>query len=165
MISCKLTIFFNLARIKSFIRCCRNITLICFNSSVLLEGLKDFKAPTCFSVCFSKAFPKKEYANLACSISCLRLEGSISSPVTYSYLSFFRVDNANIFAASLLISYCNYLYLILSSIFMISYYILSKRFFLNREGLSDARVASDTKKNRFCSTFFVKIHKVFKVSI
>ena len=29
---------------------------------------------------------------------------------------------------------------------MISFYILSKRFFLKREGLSDARVVSITKK-------------------
>ena len=48
---------------------------------------------------------------------------------------------------------------------MISFNILSTRFFLKRKGLSDERVASITKKEygRFCSTFFGKIHKVFKV--
>ena len=55
-------------------------------------------------------------------------------------------DNADIFAASLLISYCNFPSLILSSIVMISFYILSERLFLKREGLSDPRVASITKK-------------------
>ena len=45
---------------------------------------------------------------------------------------------------------------------MISFYILSKRFFLKRKGLSDVRVASRTKKesgftvnllNRFTQSF------------
>ena len=43
--------------------------------------------------------------------------------------------------------YCNFSSLILSTIIvMISFYILSKRFFLKRKRLSDARVASITKK-------------------
>ena len=103
-------------------RICRNIPSIVFNSSFLLEVFRDFKAPTCFSVCFSKAFPIGEYANLACSIICLRLEGSISSPVIYSYLSIFPDDNADISAAALLISYCSFSYLVLSSIVSISFY-------------------------------------------
>ena len=48
-------------------------------------------------------------------------------------------DNAD-FAASLLILYCTFSSLILSSIFMISFYTLSKIFFFKREELSDARV-------------------------
>ena len=48
-------------------------------------------------------------------------------------------DNAD-FAASLLILYCTFPSLILSSIFMISFYTLSKIFFFKREELSDARV-------------------------
>ena len=49
---------------------------------------------------------------------------------------------------------------------MISFYVLSERFFLKRKGLSDARVASITKKEYgFAVCFFVKIHKVFKVNI
>ena len=95
-------------------------------------------------VCFSKCFPNGEYANLACSIIYLWLESNISSPARYSI---FPEDNAHIFAASPLILYCNFLSLILSSIIvMISFYILSKNFSLKREGLSDARVASITKK-------------------
>ena len=92
---------FNLAQIKSFIRFYRNIPSICFNSSFLLEGFNDFNR-------LSKAFPKGEYANIACSIICLRLEGNISSPLRYSYLSIFPDDNADHFAASLLMSYCSF---------------------------------------------------------
>ena len=50
-----------------------------------------------------------------------------------------------IIAASLLISYCSFSTLILSSIVIISFYILSKRFFLKREELTDVRVVSITK--------------------
>ena len=46
---------------------------------------------------------------------------------------------------------------------MISFHILSKRFFQKREGLSGARLAPITKKEyRFVVHFFVKIHKVFE---
>ena len=99
-------------------------------------------------------FSNRENSNLACSIICLWLEGNISSPVTYSYLSTFPCDNADIFAASLLISYCSFSPLILSSIVMIGFYILSKRFFMKREGLSDARVGSITKKEYGPSVYF-----------
>ena len=67
-------------------------------------------------------------------------------PLRNSYLSIFLDDNAHIFTASLLISYCRFSSLISSSVVMISFYILSKRFFLKREGLSDERVVSITKK-------------------
>ena len=99
-------------------------------------------------MCFSKAFPKGEYENLACSVIYLLLEGNISSPVRYSYLSIFPEDNADIFAASLLILYYNFSSLMLSSIIVFSsFYILSERFFLKREASSDAAVALITKKN------------------
>ena len=59
---------------------------------------------------------------------------------------FFPEDNAVIFAATLLISNGSFfLSPILSSLVMISFYILSKRFFLKCEELSDARVVSKTK--------------------
>ena len=54
-------------------------------------------------VCLSKAFPNGEYANLASLIIILWSGGNIFSPVRYSYLSIFPDDNADIFAASLLI--------------------------------------------------------------
>ena len=97
-------------------------------------------------VCVCKAFPKGWYVNLACSIICLWLEGNISSPGRYLYLSIFLDDHADTFTASLLKSYCSFPSLISSSIVMIIFYILAKRFLLRHEGLSDARVASLTKK-------------------
>ena len=105
---------------------------------LLLENSKNFKAPTRCSVTFSKAFTKAEYENLVCSIICILLEGSIFLPVRYSY--------ANIYTAYLLVSYCSFTSLILSSNVMISFYILSKRFFLKCEGLSNARLTPITKK-------------------
>ena len=61
-------------------------------------------------------------------------------------LSILLDDNAHIFALSLLISCCSFLFLILQSNPMISFYILSVRFFLKRKGLSDARAVLITKK-------------------
>ena len=57
--------------------------------------------------CFLNALPSGEYVNLACSIILLWSEGSISSHLKYSYYSILPDDNADIFAASLLISYCS----------------------------------------------------------
>ena len=102
-------------------------------------------------VCFSKVFPKGEYANLACSITLLC---SISSFVRYSYLLILLDYNADIFAASLLISYCNFSYLIFSSIVMISFYILYKRFFLKHEQLSDG--LSICWSSHFFQNFIIK---------
>ena len=58
-------------------------------------------------------------------------------------------------AASLLILYCGFLSLILLSIVMISFYILSKRFFLKREEISDARVVSVTKNEYGFAVYFL----------
>ena len=63
-------ISFNLLIIKSFSIFLGNIPSICVDSSFLLEKSRDFKAPTFFSVRFSKAFPKGQFANLVCSIIC-----------------------------------------------------------------------------------------------
>ena len=67
----------------------------------------------------------------------------------------FPDDNADIFAASLLMSYCSFPSLVLSSVVMISFYILSKRFFLKRKVLSNARVASITKKAYGFAVYFL----------
>ena len=56
--------------------------------------------------------------------------------------------NADVFAASLLILYCCSPSQTLSSIVMINFYIVSKRFFLKRKELSDGRVVSKTKKKK-----------------
>ena len=66
--------------------------------------------------------------------------------VRNSNLSILPDNNANIFAASLLILYCSFSSLISLSIVMINIYNFSKRFFVVREELSDAREASITKK-------------------
>ena len=97
-------------------------------------------------VWFSKAFPKEENENLASSLTPLWLGGSISSSVRNSYLSVFQDNNGQIFVASLLISYCGSYSLILSSVVMINFFVLSKRFFIKRQGLFVARVVSRTKK-------------------
>ena len=54
---------------------------------------------------FSKVFPKEQQENLAFSIILFWLEGNIASPVRYSYLSILLDDRADIFAASLFVSY------------------------------------------------------------
>ena len=93
-------------------------------------------------------------------------EGNISLPVRYSYLSVLLDDYVYIFYASLLMLYCNFSCLILSSVVIINFYIISKRFFLRREELSDKRLVSITKKRIwFWSILFIKIHKVLKVNI
>ena len=100
--------------------------------------------------------------NLASSTIILWSDGRISSPARYLYLLIFPDDNGNIFAASLLILYCSFPSLILSSTVLISFYILSKTFFLKRERLSDGRVVSITK-NEF--GFAVEIHKALEINI
>ena len=79
----------------------------------------------------------------------------MSLPLRYCYSLILPDDKGDIFAASLLILYFSFSSLILSSIFVkISFYILFKRFFLKREPLSDARVASITKTERgFAANF------------
>ena len=61
-------------------------------------------------------------------------------------MSIFPVDNAEIIAASLLMLYCSFSPLILLPFAIISFDILSKRFVLTCEGLSDARVSPITKE-------------------
>ena len=104
ILSCNLVIFFSLSQIISFIwyqwSFIWDILSTCFNSSALSEIFRDLKAWTCFSVCFSKAFPKEEFINLPGSTNWLQLEGNISSPVKYWCLSIFLDDNGDIFAAS-----------------------------------------------------------------
>ena len=97
------------------------------------------------SYLFSKYFIEWRIRKRSLFYYSTLIRWNISSPVRYWYLSILRENYADIFAPSLLISYCSFLSLILSSIVMINY-ILSKRFFLKREELSDARLVSITKK-------------------
>ena len=55
-----------------------------------------------------------------------------------------------------------YIYYIYIYIYICIYIYI---FFLKRKELSDARVVSINNKKWFCSTLFIKIHKVFKVTI
>ena len=100
---------------------------------------------TCVFICFSawssiificspNALPRVKHENLACSLTLFWPGGNISSPIRYSYLSILPDHEADIFAASLLISYCSFSYLISLSI-IITFYIPSERVFLKREGL------------------------------
>ena len=66
--------------------------------------------------------------------------------VRYSFLSILPDDNADILAASLLISNCSFSSLILSSIVMVSVHIPSERLFLKGKRLSDAKEVSITKE-------------------
>ena len=98
-----------------------------------METFKDFKISTLFFVCFCKAFRKRRHVNLTCFIIWLQLEDNIFSLVRYSSLSILLDYNADIFATSLLISYCSF---------------SAKRLFPKGKGLSDARVVSITKEER-----------------
>ena len=133
------------------------------SSTWFYSGCKAFKASICFIpwslivfICFSNALPSTEYVNLAWSIILLWSDGNISSLIRYSYLSILPDGNADVFAASQLISYCSFSSLILSSIVLINFYILSKRFFPKREELSDARVVSITKNEHRFEVHFYK---------
>ena len=85
--------------------------------------------------------------NFACSIICFWLDGNISSPIRYSYLSILHDDKIDILAASLLTSNCSYSSLIWFSIVMIFLYIYFKRFSFNLKGLFDGKVVSLTKND------------------
>ena len=67
-----------------------------FNLSFLLERSRDFEAQTCFYACLSKAFPKAGSTRFTCSITCIRLEGSISPPVRHTLISILPDGNADI---------------------------------------------------------------------
>ena len=99
---------------------------------------------------FFKCFTEGESVNKAFFI-----KSSFSFPVRYSYLTIVPDDNADSFAASLLISYDSFYSLILSSIVMISLYIFFKYLLLKCEELSDARVASITKTEYGFSVHFL----------
>ena len=121
-------------------------------SPLFSSGFETFKGSSCFIAwssivfaCFSNALWRGGYIKFACSIIKLLTDDNISSPPRYSYLSIIPEDNADIFVAFLLLSYCDFSSLVLWSVALISFYILSKRFFLKREELSDARVVSITK--------------------
>ena len=64
------------------------------------------------------------------------------------------IDNANIFAVHISISYCSFSSLTFLSIVMMTFYIHFTRFCLKRKRLSDVRVISLTKKGYGFTVFF-----------
>ena len=67
-------------------------------------------------------------------------DGNNSLPVRYSNLSILPDDNAYTFAASLLISCCNFSFLIKSLIAMVIFVFFLKDYLLKCKWLSDAKV-------------------------
>ena len=57
---------------------------------------------------FKASSSKVEYINLACSVNLVWSGGNISLLVRQLHLPILPDDNGNIFAASLLISYCSF---------------------------------------------------------
>ena len=94
LIFCKLMIYSNITQIKSsdFVNMYSQFVLI---HIFYQKGLDTLKLQLVFLFAF---LPKGEYANLACSIISLRLEGNISSRMRYSYLLVFPPDNAFYFS-------------------------------------------------------------------
>ena len=128
----RLHVILSLTRFWNIFFCLLNVRLFSISS---LDSTSCFPCSLSVFICFSpwlsidfsivffhKVFPKGEYLILVCS-TLFWSEGSISSFVRCPD------DNDYIFVSSLLISCCSFPSLILSSIFMMNFYILSKRFF------------------------------------
>ena len=113
-------------------------------TSLLLETLKH---NFFFFVCFQTLFLSRIY-KLACSIIWLWLELIISSFVRYSYFSILLDDNANIFPASLLISYCSFSFLVFT--------FFLKTLHLRHKRLPDARLVLLFKKEYGSAVNFCK---------
>ena len=90
-------------------------------------------------------------------------DGNVYSSVKYSYSSILIHENADIFAAALLISHYSFSAKIVSSVVVITFSILSKTMHLKHGLLSAGKIVSFTKKKNGFAAFFVKIYKVFEV--
>ena len=90
------------------------------------------------------------------------MERDISSPVRCLYLLILADDNVDIFATSWLMSCCSFSFVTLSSIAILSFYILSKRLRLKDK---DYLIQEYKKEYDFAVHFLIKIHKIFKVNI
>ena len=91
-----------------------------------------------------------ESQEIAFPIILLWLEGNIYTAVKYSIL---HGDNADIFTVSVLMSYCRFSILIVSSVVMITFYILSKKLRLKCKGLSDLLYSLAKKEYGFVVHF------------
>ena len=81
------------------------------------------------------------------------------------FLSTLVNDNADTFAAAILISYCHFSFLISSSMVMSTIYTSFNRFFQKCNGSSDERVVSMTKIEYGCSYISKQSLKTIKVNI
>ena len=112
-----------------FVEIYPQVALILYYQQVQRMKGSDCFTPCLSIVCFSNAFPGGDQENLVfCFILCC-CGGNISSPVRYSYLTILPDDNGDIFATTLLMSYWNFLSLILSTMVMIILYTSSNRLF------------------------------------
>ena len=118
--------------------------MICFSTLFSIVFASLLAASSTAFVCFSKDFP--EETKLVFYLIWLWLEGNFSPCVRYSYSSVLPDYDADIFVASLLISFCRFSSQILLPVVMISFYILSKRFSLIHKGSFDVSVVSIAKK-------------------
>ena len=116
-------IFFPATILYNISFCLSSRLIFCYFSSDALHFTNCFPGPSrafiwfiwfdpwssIIFICCSIALTRGKYENLVCFITLLWSGGSISSPVIYSYVSNLPDDNADIFAASLLISNWNFL--------------------------------------------------------
>ena len=110
-----------------------------------------------FCVCFST----RRTCRLTCSI--IWTDGNVYSSVKYSYSSILIHENADIFAAALLISHCSFSAKIVSSVVVITFSILSKTMHLKHGLLSAGKIVSFTKKkNGFAAHFLKRFIKFLK---
>ena len=115
---------------------------------VLFVGL-DF-----FFYLFCECFSTRTTCRLTCSIICT--DGNVYSSVKYSYSSILIHENANIFAAALLISHYSFSAKIVSSVVVITFSILSKTMHLKHGLLSAGKIVSFTKKKMVLQHIFCK---------
>ena len=115
---------------------------------VLFVGL-DF-----FFYLFCECFSTRRTCRLTCSIICT--DGNVYSSVKYSYSSILIHENADIFAAALLISHYSFSAKIVSSVVVITFSILSKTMHLKHGLLSAGKIVSFTKKKMVLQHIFCK---------
>ena len=87
---------------------------------------------------------------------CVWLEGNVSLPVRYSYLSILPYNHPDIFGSFLLISNCSCSSLMLFWVVMVKFYIFSKNVFLKPKEISYARAVSITKKEYGFAVHFLQ---------
>ena len=110
----------------------KSFSWFCF---LISFGFKAFKSSTSFihwqlivyTYLFSKCFAERRICKISLIYYSTLIRWQYSSPVKNSCLSVLSDDDVDILAASLLMSYCSFSFLILSSIVLIGFGILSKK--------------------------------------